>query len=75
MASSQAGVSHMKLAEVILDKYYWHTVSRPGFDRHITLEEAAAHNWALESRLLRPGERGCRCLHLGSVLQQLTVPT
>ena len=56
----------MKRAEFPLSVYFWHTVARPGFYRHITLEEAAAHIWSFEARLLRPGERGNRVLHVGN---------
>ena len=42
---------------------HWHTVSRPGGYRHITLEEADANVWAVESKLHRPAELGTKsCL-------------
>ena len=55
----------MKRAEHPLSEYFWHTVARPGFYRHITLEEAAVHIWSFEASLHRLGERGHRVLHVG----------
>eukprot|EP00973_Karenia_brevis_P034496 4757797-Karenia_brevis.AAC.1 len=39
------------------------TCSARANPRHITLAEADASNWALENRLHRPGDDGCRCIH------------
>ena len=57
--------SVMKKAELPLRRYRWHEVARPGRYEHITLEEAAAHVWGLESRLHRPAEHGVRGVHIG----------
>lgn len=57
--------SVMKKAELPLSKYRWSEISRPGYYRHITLEEALAHLWGLELRLHWPEELGARVLHLG----------
>ena len=43
----------------------WHEIGRPGFYRNIALEEWAAGNWALRTRLERPAELGTRCVQLG----------
>lgn len=60
-----AKASVMKKAELPLQLFRWSEVARPGFYRHITVEEAAAHVWGLEVRLHWPEALGCHVLHLG----------
>ena len=45
-------------------QYAWKEIPRPGGYRHITLEEASALTWSVESRLHRPAELRTRCIHL-----------
>ena len=57
--------SIMKKIEVDLMSLRWSLVARPGFYRHITLEEASAHCWSLERRLHSEKDHGARVLHIG----------
>eukprot|EP00972_Heterocapsa_arctica_P027156 3993285-Heterocapsa_arctica.AAC.1 len=35
----------LHVADLPLEEFYWHEISRPGVDRHIGLEELAAEIW------------------------------
>ena len=65
------GASHMQKAVLPVDDYYWHEIPRPGFTRHIALEEYAAFNWSAEARMHRPHECGVRAVHLGDNATQV----
>ena len=55
------------MGEVVfsLDEHLLHEVGQPGWAQHIAYEEFDAAVWGLETRLARPGEEVCRCLHGG----------
>ena len=62
----EAGRCPMQRVEWPTDRCHWHFLSARAAGRHITLEEAAACNWAAEDWLRRPAEtglRGSRGLH------------
>ena len=62
----EAGRCPLKRVEWPTSRCHWHHLSSRASGRHITLEEAAACNWAAEDRLRRPSEtglRGSRGLH------------
>ncbi|CAE8649552.1 unnamed protein product [Polarella glacialis] len=50
---------------------HWNVAPRPGGHSHITLEEADATIWSLESHLHRTGECGTRVLHGGDNAPQV----
>ena len=50
---------------------HWSQVGRPGGFRHITMEEAEAMIWSLDSRLRRPDELGCRIVTGGDNAPQV----
>ena len=64
LAVDGQGVCPLYQLQLPVHCYAWKTAARPGGYRHITLEEAAALNWSLHDRLLRPGELGVKCLHV-----------
>ena len=45
-------------------RFRWYEMPRAGGYRHITLEEASALTWSVESRLHRPAEQRTRAVHL-----------
>ena len=60
------------MKRLVLPKHlHWYTVPRMGGYKHITLEEAEAATWSLESRLQRQHELGSRCLQGGDNAAQV----
>ena len=57
--------SCMQLVDFPTDRYFWHTVPRPGGTSHISVEEYRAFNWSVESHIHRVGEMNMRCVHMG----------
>jgi hypothetical protein len=51
----------------------WSEAPRPGGFRHITIEEACAMIWSLESRLDRPSEVSCKCVRGGDNVANVAV--
>ena len=63
--------TYLQKASVPTGMHFWHYISRPGYYRHILLEEWAALVWGLETRFSRPNELCKRMVHLGDNSPQI----